>query len=270
MSITPPSPSPPPRADFKTDPTWAPNSPSQRPTYPRTSPPARPETPPTPELTFASIFTSHNLPEVKAPPPLDLPDSLPLPPYPSPTPTHSESNHGSPVVSPYAISSFSLSSRSFESVSLRSLSSEALSRDDNDDLTQPPAPAFLREHNGVGLYTQGRMMWRPMPTTYVPYPPWGAGLPFAIIEEEEPPEEASDHDQEESYYSAESGSMSSQEQEQEKEKEKVESKPTTSRECWSEESGSDHKKEKKRRSLRKCIKRMFVEKREAFRQGLKV
>jgi len=238
---------------------------SKRPTHPRTSPPARPETPPTPELTFASILhlSSANLWEAKAPPPLDHPLYL------SSTSTHSEeSNHGSPVVSPYATSSASTSLRSsgseFESISLKSLSSEALGREE-DEAIRPPAPAFLREHSGVD--TQGRMMWRPTMTTYVPYPR-GVGLPFAIIEEEEPPEggeeETSDHAS--SYYSAESGSLRSQEQEREKKRE-AESRSTTIR---SEESDFDDRKEKKRKSLGKRIKRMFVEKRDAVRLGLKV
>jgi hypothetical protein len=111
------------------------------------------------------------------------------------------------------------------------------------------------------------MIWRPTMTTYVPYPR-GAGLPFAIIEEEEPPEgeeeESSDH--ESSYYSAESGSLSSQEQKKEKKRE-MESRVMTVR---SEESGFDDRKERKRRSLGKRIKRMFIEKRDAVRLGLKV
>ena len=106
-------------------------------------------------------------------------------------------------------------------------------------------------------------MWRPTTTTYVPYPR-GVGLPFAIIEEEEPPEggEEGSSDHASSYYSAESGSLSSQEQEKEKRRE-IESRSTTIR---SEDSGFDDRKERKRKSLGKRIKRMFVEK----RLGLKV
>ena len=65
---------------------------------------------------------------------------------------------------------------------------------------------------------------------------------FAIIEEE-PIEGFSEH--ESLYYSAESGSLSSQEQGQEKKRE-TENRPTTVR---SEESGFDDRKERKRRSL---------------------
>jgi hypothetical protein len=91
-SITPP----PPPAGFRK----GPNAQSiQKPDSPPNLSPRLPETAPTPELTFASILnlSSANLWEVKAPP-LDLPLYL------SSTPTHSESNHGSPVVSPFAAS----------------------------------------------------------------------------------------------------------------------------------------------------------------------
>jgi len=194
-------------ANFKTDPapdplSFSPNSStstSPKPIYPRTSPPAaeRIQTPPTPELKFASIFNfnSNSLWEVKAPPPLDHPPSAcGSSSYLSPPDTDidSESDHGSPVASPYANSVASTSSSSsnlsgFESVSLKTLSSEELAREhDAVETIQPPSPAFLRENNDSGGYTQGRMMWRP---THIPYRR-GTGLPFAIIEEEEPPEES--------------------------------------------------------------------------------
>ena len=238
-----------PQADFKTNPTPTPSPSTQyKPTYPRTTPPARPETPPTPELTFASILNlnSPKLWEAKAPPPLDLPLYL------SSTPTHSQSNHSSPVVCPYAASS--ISSGSFESISLESLSSEALGLedDDEDEAIRPPAPAFLRDHSGVCI--QGRMMCRPRPTktTYVPYPR-GVRLPFTIIEEEEPPEEG----EEVPDHASPSG------QEREREKADTESTSTT-------ESSFDDRKERKRGSLGKCIKWVFVGRADAVRLGLKV
>ena len=101
-------------------------------------------------------------------------------------------------------------------------------------------------------------MWRPK---YIPHSR-GTGLPFAIIEEEEPPEES-----DESCYSAESGSLCSEE----RQGKKTESRATGVSD-GSEDSESDvvDRKKRRRNSLGKRIKRMFVEKRNAVKLGLKV
>jgi hypothetical protein len=166
-----------------------------------------------------------------------------------------EADHGSPFVSPFAPSSSRWLEYGPESGSPQSLSPDPdvprLEDEDEDEAEiKPPTPAYLHENSG--LDTQGKMIWRP---TYIPYPR-GVGLPFAIIEEEEPLEESS-----ESCYSAESAPLSGQQREE------AESRPTF-RSHGSEESGLGGKKRKG--SLRKRIKRMFVEKRNAVRVGLKV
>ncbi|KAF8958173.1 hypothetical protein BDZ97DRAFT_1762339 [Flammula alnicola] len=94
---------------------------SSHPSYPTTTPPSRIDTPPTPELTISNAFIG--MYEAKAPPPLDLPSRLSLVRSRS---GESESQHGSPCVSPSPSTSASSISSSLLPPSLSETDSRQL------------------------------------------------------------------------------------------------------------------------------------------------